>query len=152
MLRLRKAVEIIRAVNTPNAKARAFASGFSTATWLNAVRNQQSARLAGIPTCCDRHMPSESKTHTRKQLQNECSRALHNYVRVIVEGCELLGEVKEGLISDDKRDKIFSHRKQELWAYASCTRARRRLWRFLSDSDPRLARLTGMQDFGERMG
>jgi hypothetical protein len=31
------------------------------------------------------------------------------------------------------RDKIFSHRKEELWAYGAYARARRRLWTFLSD-------------------
>jgi hypothetical protein len=75
--------------------------------------------------------------HVRTQLQEECSRAKRNYVRVVQEGCELLGEVKEGLIPKNTRDKIFSHRKQELLAHAAYTRARTRLWSFLSDSEPR---------------
>jgi hypothetical protein len=86
-------------------------------------------------------MASENNTNTRRQLQKECSRALRHYVRVILEGCDLLGEVKEGLIPGDKRSKIFAHRKEELWAYATYTRARRRLWAVLSDSDPRLERV-----------
>jgi hypothetical protein len=57
------------------------------------------------------------------------------------EGCDLLGEVKEGLIPDDQRQKIFSNRKQELLAYAAYTRAQTLLWTLLSHSDPRLARL-----------
>jgi len=57
------------------------------------------------------------------------------------EGCALLGEVKEGLIPDDQREKIFTHRKQELLAYAAYTSTQRRLWTVLIDSDPRLASL-----------
>jgi hypothetical protein len=58
-------------------------------------------------------------------------------VRTLEEGCYLLGQIKEGLITENKRDKIFSHRKQELFAYAAYTKARRRLWTLLSDSEPR---------------
>ena len=81
-------------------------------------------------------MASRVLTHTRRQLQKECSRALRSYVRLLQEGCELLGQVKEGLITESKRDKIFSHRKEELLAHAAYTKARRRLWSFLADSDP----------------
>jgi hypothetical protein len=88
-------------------------------------------------------MASERMTNMRRQLQKECSRALGTYIQVIQEGCDLLGQIKEGLIPEDKREVIFSHRKQELWAYAAYTRARRRLWRFLSDSEPPLARMDG---------
>ncbi len=76
-------------------------------------------------------------TYVRTQLLEECSRAMRNYVRVVQEGCELLGEVKEGLIPKNTRDKIFSHRRQELLAHAGYTRARKRLWSFLSYSEPR---------------
>jgi hypothetical protein len=86
-------------------------------------------------------MASPDMTPIRRQLQKECSRALGYYARILQEGCELLGEVKEGLIPDDQREKIFAHRKQELIAYAAYTRAQRRLWTLLSDSDPRLTRL-----------
>jgi hypothetical protein len=64
-----------------------------------------------------------------------------NYVRIVEEGCDLLGEIKEGFIPEDKRDKIFAHRKEELLAHAAYTTARKRLWKFLSDSAPRLARM-----------
>jgi hypothetical protein len=57
------------------------------------------------------------------------------------EGCDLLGEVKQGLIPDDQRQKIFSNRKQELLAYAAYTRAQTLLWTLLSHSDPRLTLL-----------
>jgi hypothetical protein len=77
----------------------------------------------------------------RIQLQKECARALQNYVRTIEEGCKLLIQVKEGLLPNDQREKIFAHRKQELLAYAAYTRAHRRVWAFLTDSDPRLTRL-----------
>jgi hypothetical protein len=76
-------------------------------------------------------------TNTRRQLQKECSRALRCYVRLLEEGCYLLAQIKEGLITENKRDKIFSHRKQELSAYAAYTKARRRLWSLLTDSEPR---------------
>ena len=82
---------------------------------------------------------SHAMTHTREQLQKECSRALQCYIRIIKEGCDLLGQVKEGAIPENKRDKIFSHRKQELLAYAAYTRAQRRLWNFLSNSERQLA-------------
>jgi hypothetical protein len=77
----------------------------------------------------------------RKQLQKECSRAIGYYTRIMQEECGLLGEVKDALIPDDQREKIFAHREQELLAYAAYTRAQRRLWTVLSDSDPRLTRL-----------
>jgi hypothetical protein len=86
-------------------------------------------------------MGSQNMTNTRRQLQKECSRALQAYIQIIQEGCDLLGQIKERLIPEDKREAIFSHRKQELWAYAAYTGARRRLWRFLSDSEPTLARM-----------
>lgn len=57
------------------------------------------------------------------------------------EGCELLGEAQEGLIPEDQREEILRHRKQELLAYAAYTRAQKRLWSLLTDSDPRLIRL-----------
>jgi hypothetical protein len=78
----------------------------------------------------------------RRQLQKECSRALQYYFLNMQEGCELLSEVKEeGLIPDNQREKILAHRKQELLAYATYTRAQKRLWALLTDSDPRLIRL-----------
>jgi hypothetical protein len=86
-------------------------------------------------------MASPGMTPIRRQLQKECSRALQNYARIMQEGCDLLGEVKEGVIPDDQREKIFAHRKQELLAYAAYIRVQRRLWTLLSDSDPRLTRL-----------
>jgi hypothetical protein len=76
-------------------------------------------------------------TNTRRHLQDECSRTLQCYVRLLQEGCYLLGQIKEGLITENERDKIFSHRKQELSAYAAYTKARRRLWSLLTDSEPR---------------
>jgi hypothetical protein len=44
-----------------------------------------------------------------------------------------LGQVKQGLITERKRHKIFSHRKRELLAHAAYTQARRRLWSFFTD-------------------
>jgi hypothetical protein len=73
-------------------------------------------------------------THTRRQLQLECSKTLRCYVRRLQDGCDLLGQVKQGLITERKRHKIFSHRKRELLAHAAYTQARRRLWSFLTDS------------------
>jgi hypothetical protein len=72
--------------------------------------------------------------HTRNQLQKECSRALQAYVRLLKHGCDLLGQVKEGLIADNERDEIFWHRKQEVCAHIAYTKARKRLWSFLTDT------------------
>jgi hypothetical protein len=58
------------------------------------------------------------------------------------EGCDLLGESKEGLIPEDQRKKIFAHRKRELLAYTAYTRTQTRLWSLLTDSDPRLIPLS----------
>jgi hypothetical protein len=64
---------------------------------------------------------------------------MRNYVRLVEEGCELLGEVKQGVIPERKRDKIFLHRQEELLAHAAYTRARKQLWSFLNNSTPRPA-------------
>jgi len=86
-------------------------------------------------------MASPSLANIRRQLQKECSRALQYYGLIMQEGCDLLGETQEGLIPEDQRERIFAHRKQELLAYAAYTRAQKRLWSLLTDSDPRLIRL-----------
>jgi hypothetical protein len=75
--------------------------------------------------------------HTRRQLQLECSKTLRCYVRRLQDGCDLLGQVKEGVITQSKRHVIFAHRKRELLAQAAYTKARKRLWSFLTDSEPR---------------
>jgi len=80
-------------------------------------------------------MASRKITDTQGQLQTECSRALQRYVRLLQEGCGLLGQVKEGLIAESKRDEIFSHRKREVCAHVAYTKARKRLWSFLCDSE-----------------
>jgi hypothetical protein len=89
--------------------------------------------------------------NTQKQLQKECSRALQYYARIMQEGCDLLGEVTEGLIPEEKREKIFAHRKQELLAYAAYIRSQTRLWSLLTDSDPRLIRLPDTLPAQERV-
>jgi hypothetical protein len=87
-------------------------------------------------------MRSQDMTNTRRQLQKECSTALQHYIQILSDGCDLLGEVKEGLITENKREQILSHRKQQLLAHDAYEKAQRRLWRLLSDSDPRLDNLT----------
>jgi hypothetical protein len=82
-------------------------------------------------------MASTGMAHVRTQLQKECSRAMRNYVRLVAEGCELLGEVRQGVIPEKNRNRIFSHRKDELLAHAAYTRARKQLWTFLNNSIPR---------------
>ncbi len=81
-------------------------------------------------------MVSQDMPNTRRQLQKECSNALRHYVQILLESGDLLGEVEEGSITADKREKIFSHRKQQLLAHDAYEKAQRLLWRFLSDSDP----------------
>jgi hypothetical protein len=74
--------------------------------------------------------------YTRAQLLRECANATRKYVRLIEEGCDLLGEIRGGLISEDKRKRILANRKEIAMAHIAYTRARKRLWRFLADSDP----------------
>ena len=81
-------------------------------------------------------MASPSMTNTRRQLQKECSKALENYVRIMREGCDLLGAFKEGLIPEDQREKVFAHRKQEVLAYTAYTRTQTRLWSLLNRFRP----------------
>jgi hypothetical protein len=83
-------------------------------------------------------MAPQGMAHTRMQLQMECSRAMQRYVQLVQKGCDVLGQLKDGVMLEDARDKIFSNRKQEALAYAAYTQAQRRLLRFLSDSDPQL--------------
>jgi hypothetical protein len=66
---------------------------------------------------------------------------MRKYVRLVEQGCDLLTEIQDETIQEDKREKIFSQREQELLAYAAYTSARERLWTVLSDSDPRLPRV-----------
>jgi hypothetical protein len=73
--------------------------------------------------------------HTRSELQKDCLRTLQCYVRILQQGCDLLCQVKEGFISEDQRDEIFSHRKQEVCAHCAYTNARKRLWSFLTASE-----------------
>jgi hypothetical protein len=78
-----------------------------------------------------------SMKQTRSQLQKECLRTLQCYVRVLQQGCDLLGQVKERFITENERDEIFSHRKQEVCAHCAYTNARKRLWSFLTASESR---------------
>jgi hypothetical protein len=81
-------------------------------------------------------MAQSMMTHTRKQLQIECARAMQRYLQLVQKGGDLLGELEDGAIPEYSRDKIFANRRQEALAYAAYTRAQRRLWQFLSDSEP----------------
>ena len=47
-----------------------------------------------------------------------------------------MGQVKEVPMPENKRNEIFLHRKQEMWAQSEYTKARRRLWDLLTT--PRL--------------
>jgi hypothetical protein len=80
-------------------------------------------------------MAHQGMTSIRMQLQKECSNALRHYIQTLSEGCDLLGEIKEGMITKEKREKIFSHRHEELLARAAYDRTQRQLWRFLSETD-----------------
>ena len=72
----------------------------------------------------------------RRQLQKECSGALRHYMDILSEGCDLLGEIQEGSITEKQKEKLFSNRKQQLVARDMYDGAQRRLWRFLSDAAP----------------
>jgi hypothetical protein len=81
-------------------------------------------------------MPPQRMTNMRRQLQKECSSTLRHYMDILSEGCDLLGEIQEGSIPEEQKEKIFSNRRQELLAQQVYSRAQRRLWRFLSDAAP----------------
>jgi hypothetical protein len=78
-------------------------------------------------------------THTRRQLEKECSRALERYVGTLEKSCDLLGEAEQSMITEHQRDKTLSPCKDEVSAYVAFTTARRRLWGFLRDSEPQVA-------------
>jgi hypothetical protein len=86
-------------------------------------------------------MAPQDMTNTRRQLQKECSIALRRYMNILADGCDLLGDVQEGSLTEEQREKIFSNRKEQLLAHDAYDRAQRQLWRFLSDAEPPLARL-----------
>ena len=77
--------------------------------------------------------------------------ALKRYAQVLQESCDLLGQIKKGAIPKGEQDGILAHRKEELAAYTAFTTARRRLWRFLDDSQPPLARLPQSPEKARRM-
>jgi hypothetical protein len=72
----------------------------------------------------------------RAQLENECFAAVRQYLEITEAGCTLLAEVEELPIQENKRNEIFSHRRQELEAHTAYTKARRELWDFLIDPTP----------------
>jgi hypothetical protein len=75
-----------------------------------------------------------SRRVRRMQLEGGCSEALRSYIELVKEGCSLLGEVKEFPVPEHTRNEIFSHRRRELMAHSEYTKARRRLWDFLTTS------------------
>jgi hypothetical protein len=79
-------------------------------------------------------MGSRVSTLTLTQLQDKCSEALECYVKLIKEGCALLGNVKDFPLSGSQRNEIFAHRREELAAHSAYTKARTKLWDFLNDS------------------
>ena len=80
-------------------------------------------------------MASRGMAYTRAQLLKECAKATRNYVRLVEQSCDLLGEIKDGLISEDKRHRILASHKEIAVAHIAYTKAQKRLWRFLADSD-----------------
>jgi hypothetical protein len=90
-------------------------------------------------------------THTRKQLQRECSRALQAYVQLLEKGCDALDRIEAGAILKDQRHEILSQRKKERLAYAAYTNAQRRLLRFLTDSEPRVTLSTVLWPISYRL-
>jgi hypothetical protein len=81
-------------------------------------------------------MAPPSMTSTRRQLQKECSGALRHYMDILSEGCDMLGEIEEGSITEKQKERIFSNRKQQLLAHDTYDGAQARLWRFLRDVAP----------------
>jgi hypothetical protein len=117
--------------------ANAFLSKVQYFDWLVSVRASRYAvvqlpRLYAVIV----RMPPQRMTNMRRQLQKECSSTLRHYMDILSEGCDLLGEIQEGSIPEEQKEKIFSNRRQELLAQQVYSRAQRRLWRFLSDAAP----------------
>ena len=80
-------------------------------------------------------MASRGMAHTRAQLLKDCAKATRNYVRLVEEGCDLLEKIRGGLISENRRNRILANREEMGVAHIAYIKARKRLWRFLADSD-----------------
>jgi len=65
-------------------------------------------------------------------LQRKCSMAFDVYMGLAKQGCKLLTRVEELPISENLRNEILSHRRQELHAQSDYTKARSKLWAFLN--------------------
>jgi hypothetical protein len=81
-------------------------------------------------------MASQGMAHTRAHLLKECAKATRDYVRLVEEGCDLLENIRGGLISENERNRILANREEMEVAHIAYIKARKRLWRFLADSDP----------------
>ena len=73
-------------------------------------------------------------------LSNECSRALRRYLTKIKVGCRVLSEFKTVPIPDQDQRRVVAQRREEDAAYRVYMNARRKLWRYLTESDPALPR------------
>src|SRR5438046_7905383 len=80
-------------------------------------------------------MASRSRVYTQAELEKQYEKAMRSYVRLVEQDCDLVREIKHGLISEQKRQKICDHRVEEMLAHNVYIKARRRLWRFLDDWD-----------------
>jgi hypothetical protein len=94
----------------------------------------------GVNACSN---PSRGRSAIRtSQLPESAANQLkgctsvRHYMDILSEGCDLLGEIQEGSIPEEQKEKIFSNRRQELLAQQVYSRAQRRLWRLLSDAAP----------------
>lgn len=66
------------------------------------------------------------------RLQRECGYAFKVYIEVSREACELLRDLDDVPVPEERRNAIFAVRKQEMIAHQAYTRARQKLWKFLT--------------------
>jgi hypothetical protein len=69
---------------------------------------------------------------TLSVLQTKCTTKLTAYLELAKEGCELLGQLNPVPLTENKRNEILAHRRLELHAHSDYTKARSKLWEFLT--------------------
>lgn len=69
---------------------------------------------------------------TLSRLKKKCSITLTAYLELAKEGCERLCQRSEVPLGEDMRNEILAHRRRELHAHSDYTKARSKLWEFLT--------------------
>jgi len=74
-----------------------------------------------------------SRDEALTRLQDNCSRALRRYTTILRNGTKTLLNPGQVPISDEELGRVLSIRKEEAAAYDSLMKARRKLWKALTD-------------------